>query len=425
MSSPTQRIFRKRWARGGAGSWGSAAALLSLGWAASAEAATCNVPNATYPTIQSAADDGNCTVIQVAAGTYTEQVSLGRTGMTLQGAGAGRTIIRSPATRQPSVQATTFYPNYTYVIEVRPGSGADILDLTVDGGSNSFCGEPYFGVRFNNATGSLQRVAVDNVRSPGADFGCQNTVAVAATGEAGGTASLSMLNSTVRNFQKVGVLINGSTAAGAIFNNVIRGVGTQAFTAQNAIQFSRGGVGYARRNIVSDVQYTGDACLGLASGIVNFQAGQVQLQENTFLNVDRGIYLQQNPGDQTIFKNRIRGGSAGIVSDSNGAGKVLISSNGISGITVSNISNAATCFPENGNGITVINETGSTLVGNSMADNPRVGILLSAGTSGLSVQQNQAVGAGTAEIQDSGTSNTLSLNACITSLPAGLCVLAP
>lgn len=435
MSSPSQHMIGERWARAESRSFrrrgrprvGALVGLLtSLGFATAAEAATCNVPSATYPTIQSAANDNGCDVVQVAAGIYTEQVSLGRSnGMTLQGAGAGRTIIRSPAVRQPSAQATAFYPGYTYIVEVKPGTGADIVDLTVDGTGNSFCGEPLFGVRFNNANGSLQRVVVENVRSPGADLGCQNTIAVAATGEAGGTASLSVLNSTIRNFQKVGILINGATAGGALFNNIIRGVGSQAHTAQNGIQFSRGGFGYARRNIISDVHYTGDACMGLSSGIINYQAGQVSLQENTFLNVDRGIYLQQNTGDQTVFKNRVRGGNAGIVSDSNGAGKVLISSNGVSGITTSSIANAAACFPENGSGITVINEAGTTIVSNSLANTPGVGILLTAGTSGLDVQQNQAVGAGTVEIQNNGMGNTLQLNACETSTPAGLCVLAP
>lgn len=422
MSSPSQHSNHKRWAGRVAVGVVLAGGLLS----AEALAATCSVPSANYPTIQSAANDAGCDVIQVAAGVYTEQVTIGRAnGVTLQGAGAGRTIIRSPATRQPSTQPTTYYPGYTYIIEVKPGTGADILDLTVDGTGNSFCGEPLFGVRFNNANGSLQHVVVDNVRSPGADLGCQNTIAVAGTSDGNGSSSLSVLNSTIRNFQKVGILINGSAAAGALFNNIVRGVGPQPYVAQNGIQFSRGGFGNAVKNIISDVQYTGDACLGLSSGLINYLAGSVYAAENVFQSVDQAIYLQQNTGDQTIYKNRVRSGSSGITSDSNAAGKVRLASNGVYGVSASTITNAAACFPANGSGITVINESGSTVIGNSTADTPAVGILLTSSSTSSDVQQNQGVRGGTAELQDAGTSNAFQLNACRVSVPAGLCALAP
>lgn len=57
-------------------------------------AATCSVPSLTYPTIQSAVDDPNCSTINVAPGLYTENVSINRP-LTLNGAQAGQT----PGTR--------------------------------------------------------------------------------------------------------------------------------------------------------------------------------------------------------------------------------------------------------------------------------------------------------------------------------------
>jgi pectin methylesterase-like acyl-CoA thioesterase len=62
---------------------------LMLGSVQSAEAATaCSVPSVNYPTIQSAVNDPNCNPINVAAGTYPEQVTINRT-VTLLGAQAG------------------------------------------------------------------------------------------------------------------------------------------------------------------------------------------------------------------------------------------------------------------------------------------------------------------------------------------------
>jgi len=63
-----------------------AAAFLSLG-VGTAQAATCIVPSGSYPTIQSAVADLSCDPINVAAGLYAEQVTIGRT-LTLNGAQA-------------------------------------------------------------------------------------------------------------------------------------------------------------------------------------------------------------------------------------------------------------------------------------------------------------------------------------------------
>ncbi|MFL5803509.1 MAG: hypothetical protein ACJ8CR_17420, partial [Roseiflexaceae bacterium] len=53
---------------------------------------TVGAGGATYATIQAAIDDTGCTTINVAAGTYAEHMTIGRS-LTLNGAGAGSTII--------------------------------------------------------------------------------------------------------------------------------------------------------------------------------------------------------------------------------------------------------------------------------------------------------------------------------------------
>src|SRR3712207_569223 len=64
--------------------------------AAPAAAATCTVPSASYPTIQSAVNDTSCDVVDVAAGVYAENVTIGRK-LVLNGAGMGVTTIDPPA----------------------------------------------------------------------------------------------------------------------------------------------------------------------------------------------------------------------------------------------------------------------------------------------------------------------------------------
>lgn len=56
-----------------------------------ARAATCTVPG-THASIQTAVNDGTCTVIDVAAGTFSENITIDRS-VTINGSGAGTTVV--------------------------------------------------------------------------------------------------------------------------------------------------------------------------------------------------------------------------------------------------------------------------------------------------------------------------------------------
>lgn len=78
-------------------------ALLLLLWgtrSSQALTALCTVPSANYATIQAAVDDANCTTVQVAAGIYTEAVTIKR-ALTLRGAGNEQTILDGENSRRP------------------------------------------------------------------------------------------------------------------------------------------------------------------------------------------------------------------------------------------------------------------------------------------------------------------------------------
>src|SRR6476620_5638040 len=65
------------------------ATALTLIGANALQAATCNVPSGSYPTIQAAASDPTCNTINVAAGSYTENVIVAFANTTINGAKAG------------------------------------------------------------------------------------------------------------------------------------------------------------------------------------------------------------------------------------------------------------------------------------------------------------------------------------------------
>jgi hypothetical protein len=401
--------------------------LLGLGvWPeSSAHAASCSVPSASYPTIQKAASDAACKLIDLAAGVYTEQVTLGKTSVTLRGAGAGKTIIKSPAVRVRSSQPTTYLPRYTYVIDVPPGGFARITDLSIDGGGNATCAERYFGVRFNNSQGSLDRVIVDNVRGAGTSFACPSIFGVAVTADSGGNGELAVRASTVRNFQVAGILASGADALAMVENTAVRGVGAQSVLAQTGILFTRGGGGMASRNNLSDLSYTGDPCKGLGTALASDGAAAVTYAANVVHDTDRGLWLHSNTTEQTASSNHILNTLAGIVSVSNGPGKVNLSSNGIVDTARSTAATVTTCFDESGDGIAVRSEQKSVVSGNSVARSARSAIELLTDTAGLDVQQNQTTGSARSDLEDRGMGNHIEKNHCLTSSPAGLCTAAP
>ena len=89
-------------------------------------AATCSVPTAAYPTIQSAVNDPTCTTIDVAPGVYLENVSISRS-LTLNGAQVG----------QPVAGRTSGGPAESTVVGADPsGSPVFLIDaanVTLDG----------------------------------------------------------------------------------------------------------------------------------------------------------------------------------------------------------------------------------------------------------------------------------------------------
>jgi pectin methylesterase-like acyl-CoA thioesterase len=91
----------------------------------------------TYSTIQAAVDAaGNGDRIEIAAGTYREQVTVNGKDITLQGAGSGQTIIEAPDAASLVANATdsnSGRPNKFAVVTVKGDADVTIAGLTVDG----------------------------------------------------------------------------------------------------------------------------------------------------------------------------------------------------------------------------------------------------------------------------------------------------
>jgi hypothetical protein len=69
-----------------------AAVTLGAGAATGAFAVTCTVPSASHPTVGAAVRDADCTLVQLAAGTFPENVAIAR-DLALSGTGSTWTAI--------------------------------------------------------------------------------------------------------------------------------------------------------------------------------------------------------------------------------------------------------------------------------------------------------------------------------------------
>ena len=69
--------------------------LLAALWSQSAAAAPCTVPTIAHPTLGAAVRDVACTTIQLAAGTFAENVVVAR-DLAIEGAGSGLSIVAGP-----------------------------------------------------------------------------------------------------------------------------------------------------------------------------------------------------------------------------------------------------------------------------------------------------------------------------------------
>ena len=294
-----------------------------------------------FSTIQAAVTAAaNGDTISVAAGTYREQVTVDGKAITLQGAGAGQTIIESPDAASLVANATdsnSGRPNKFAVITVKGDADVTIAGLTVDGrdqGAIPASSYDFLGIYVLNSDAHIDGVAVtgaDELAGPDVSGNQRNHAILATSHDVthGGTGAhtVEIANSTVSGFQKDGIFVNGSTLTANVHDNTIIGTHT-ANTAQNGIQVGTlfGAVGDGDfsgtnatidHNTITDIGTT-HVGGGGASGIIVFagDASGVSITNNT---VTGWAPAQADPND----------GNVGIsFVDSNGG---TVSSNNVSG----------------------------------------------------------------------------------------------
>jgi hypothetical protein len=228
--------------------------------------------------------------ILVAAGTYTEQVTIATNDVTLQGAGRAGTIVASPAT------LVTSFGTKKAVITVNGATGVTVRDLAVDGLGLGNANYQFVGVAFWNAGGAL--LDADVVRIEDTPFsGAQHGVGVYAYNSTGGPYRLEVGRVNVTDFQKTGMALSGTGLTVDVHDCVVTGAGQTTVTAQNGIQISYGAGGAVTDCAVSGAYYTGSGYT--ASGLLFYQPSPMAVTGGSVAGCQTGAYFLDVGGSMT------------------------------------------------------------------------------------------------------------------------------
>ena len=265
-------------------------------------AAVINVP-ADQATIQAAVNVAAVSgdTINVAAGTYDEQVVINGKSLTLQGAGDTTIIRPSSASVLTSLYTTgtqsgAFFNGIVIasIVDVRNvgTSGVTIKNLKVDGEliTSLPAGAGHVsGIVFGETGGVIDNVVVEDTRNVLPTT--VRTYSVWLDSVGGTNVSVNVTDSIARLYGRNGINARGNNINVNFDNNTVIGPGTVGpDQVPNGILLIAGARGKVTNNTISANHYTGVTFLG--SGVLLFQAGNgILVSGNEIFDVDDAVLL--------------------------------------------------------------------------------------------------------------------------------------
>jgi hypothetical protein len=281
---------------------GLAAVLVSFRapsiWAQTVTVGSCGT-GTSYQTIQAAVDAASPgSTVEICPGNYPEQLIITK-GLTLQGVPsdtADAAVIMSPS-GGVAANATALENGSSVAAQifVQNATGVQIQNLAVDGSNNGLasCAAVLIGIYYQNASGTIARVATRNQKLEPPLTGCQSGIGIFAESGTGGQAVVRVQNSTMRSYQKTGVAGNGTGTTITIQGNTVVGQGPTEGAGENGIQIGYGATGVITNNSVIDHVFAPGTVS--ASGILVIASSGVRVLLNTVGTAQGGIVIYGDP----------------------------------------------------------------------------------------------------------------------------------
>lgn len=290
-------------------------------------------------------------MINVAAGTYDEQVVVDGKNLTIQGAG-DTTVIRPSAPSKLSALYT--YPSGVLsswvgvklapVILVENSGNVTVSHLKIDGTNVTSlpAGAARFsGILFGEAGGSVSNVTLDSIKTAGY---ADRTYVIDASAT-GGAKSVEIAHNTISDYARTAIQVQGADMTANIHDNTITGPGTIGpENVPNGIVFIEDAVGNATNNVIHALHYSGtdgSESTGLMAYQTTAGAG-VTFKNNEVYDSDEGIIFALNAEHITADHNNFHNnGVVGIQVESNAANNTIINNtianNSVAGIRLDGV----------------------------------------------------------------------------------------
>jgi hypothetical protein len=240
------------------------------------------------------------TTIKVDAGTFQEQVLIGKT-LNITGVNKTKTIIKAPVTMvsTPLSIWSTNEPVNPIIYAYGNANTINISKIAIngDGGRNV---ERYFGALYFEANGTFTGNSITGIHDSPNFSGVQAGVAYY-----GGhlrnqtlTQQLTVTNNSIDDYQKGGIVVDAPGTHGDIENNQVVGQNVANITAQNGIQLSRGAFGIVSFNTVTNNIWNKveHPHADEAAGILLYQAGTSTVGGNVLTGNEIGLSSSGSTG---------------------------------------------------------------------------------------------------------------------------------
>ena len=310
-------------------------------------------------------------VVRVCPGTYSEQVTITDT-LTLEGVASGTSdgvvvlpplggLVQNTMDARGAVAAQILVQN--------TGGLVTISNLTVDGTGNNYTAGDIRGILFQDASGTVDHVVAQNQIPGGTLNGDQSGQGIMVETTNSNSASLTVENSFVQNYNKNGIVARYSGASLTATSNYVQGSGLAALAAQNGIEIAfNGATGTIKSNtVINNIYY--DTTIATSSDILLYDVGNsgATVTLNTVGNSQEAIaVVTDTPGTYgngaVITSNKIFGTSSydaiDVCTNLN-----TVTGNTIYGTAQSGVHFDASCGSTGNNNVA----SGNTIVGSACA----------------------------------------------------------
>ena len=319
--------------------------------------------------------------IKICPGLYYEQPPAITVKLTLEGVVSGNNdgvFIYPPATGLVANTTDARGAVAAQILVQNTAGPVVISNLTVDGTGNNYNTTDLRGILYQDASGTVKDVVVQNELPAGSLSGDQTGQGIMVETTNSPSASLTVANCSVQNYNKNGIVARYLGASLTATGNYVQGSGVVETAAQNGIEIAfNGATGTIKNNTVIDNVY-GDPSSAASSDILLYDtSGPITVSGNILGNSQESISLTAATagfGDGvSVTGNKIFGNSSFDAID------VCTNHNVVTGNTIFNTTESgvhldASCAGGTGNNNTV---STNTIVGSACA-----GYLIDAGTTG-------------------------------------------